>query len=220
VLLGAVLVGLFLAAESFCRFYLGLGDPPLSMADPRIEYLFKPNQNCRRFGNTIRYNAWSMRSDDFPARKADPNEYRVMVFGDSVVNGGALTDQSKLATMILQERLRADLKRPVIVGNISAGSWGPPNMLAYAQKFGLFDADVVVVVLSSHDYADVPTFTPVVGVDPSFPEHRPWCATWEGGQSAVPGPRSAIITHPSSFCVHHLIPRLAFAAGGRESGEQ
>ena len=68
VLLGAVLVGLFLAAESFCRFYLGLGDPPLSMADPRIEYLFKPNQNCRRFGNTIRYNAWSMRSDDFPAR--------------------------------------------------------------------------------------------------------------------------------------------------------
>jgi hypothetical protein len=67
----------------------------------------------------------------------------------------------------------------VIVGNISAGSWGPPNMLAYARKFGLFDADVVVVVLSSHDYADAPTFTPIVGVDPSFPEHRPWCATWE-----------------------------------------
>jgi hypothetical protein len=102
-----------------------------------------------------------------------------MVFGDSVVNGGVLTDQRDIATSILQRQLGLFLGRQVVVGNISAGSWGPPNMLAYAHRFGLFQADVVVIVVSSHDYADAPTFEPVVGVNPDFPSHRPWCATWE-----------------------------------------
>jgi hypothetical protein len=173
------LLALLLATECYCRFHLGLGDPPLSIADAQIEYLFAPNQHLRRFGNRVEYNAWSMRSDDFPVQKSQPNELRVMVFGDSVVNGGALTDQHDLATSILQRQLGVALGRPVVVGNISAGSWGPPNMLAYARRFGLFQADVVAVVVSSHDYADAPTFEPTVGVNPDFPSHRPWCATWE-----------------------------------------
>ena len=173
------LLGLLLATECYCRFYLGFGDPPLSIADAQIEYLFAPNQHLRRFGNHIEYNAWSMRSDDFAVQKGQAGELRVMVFGDSVVNGGALTDQRDLATSILQRQLGAVLGRPVVVGNISAGSWGPPNMLAYARHFGLFQADAVVIVVSSHDYADAPTFEPTVGVNPDFPSHRPSCATWE-----------------------------------------
>ncbi len=174
-----ILLAASLGSELFCRFRLGLGDPPLSVADPEIEYLFAPNQHVRRFGNRIDYNAWSMRSDDFAPRKGQSNEFRVMVFGDSVVNGGSQTDQSSTATSILQRDLARLLNRPVVVGNISAGSWGPPNMLAYLRRFGLFDADVVVIVLSSHDYADAPTFEPTVGVNADFPERKPWCATWE-----------------------------------------
>lgn len=171
---------MLVAAELVARFYLGLGDPPLSMADPDIEYLFRPNQEVRRFGNRIHYNAWSMRSDDFPQKKADPNEVRVLVLGDSVINGGALTDQAAIATEILQAKLRAQLHRPVVVGNVSAGSWGPGNLLAYARRFGFFGADVVVIVLSSHDYSDVPTFKPVVGVQREFPDSRPMLALEEG----------------------------------------
>jgi lysophospholipase L1-like esterase len=171
---------LFVGGELFARFYLGLGDPPLSMNDPQIEYLFKPDQDCRRFGRRIKFNHYSMRSDDFPAKKTDPRELRVMMLGDSVINGGALTDQAKLATSMLQERLAADLGRPVVVGNISAGSWGPPNELAYLKRFGLFDADVVVLVLSSHDAFDVPTFQPIVGVNPGWPDRRPVLALWDG----------------------------------------
>jgi hypothetical protein len=156
-----------------------LGDPPLSVADPQIEYLFKPSMSYRRLGNHIHYNAYSMRSEDFPAHRTSPDELRVMVIGDSVINGGALTDDSQLATKLLESSLSRDLNRPVVVGNISAASWGPPNELAYAKKFGLFDADVVVVVLSSHDYADVPTFKPVIDIDPSFPSHRPLLAIQE-----------------------------------------
>jgi hypothetical protein len=168
-----------LAVEAFCRLYLGLGDPPLSVADPEIEYLFAPNQTRHRFGNLVHYNAWSMRSDDFPVRKSQTNEFRVMVLGDSVINGGSQTDQAKTVTTILQNDLAQHLKRPVVVGNISAGSWGPPNMLAYLRHFGFFDADVVAIVLSSHDYADAPTFEPIVGMSIDFPDRKPWCATWE-----------------------------------------
>jgi hypothetical protein len=185
-LAGALPLATFTSTELYCRLHLGLGNPPLSIADPQIEYLFAPNQHLRRFGNRVDYNAWSMRSNDFPVQKSQPNEVRVMVFGDSVVNGGALTDQRDIATSILQRQLGTLLRRPVVVGNISAGSWGPPNMLAYAQRFGLFQADVVVIVLSSHDYADAPTFEPVVGVSPDFPSHRPWCAAWEAATRYLP----------------------------------
>ncbi len=174
-----LLLLLVLGAELFARYYLGLGDPPLVMADDKIEYLFQPNQSGKRFGNHYYYNAFSMRSDDFPKSKTDSNELRVMVLGDSVVNGGGHIDQMDLPTTVLQDELRQKLKRPVFVGNISAGSWGPANMLAYVEKFGWFDADVVVIVLSSHDAFDAPTFVPLVGVDVGFPDRKPWLALTE-----------------------------------------
>lgn len=181
-----VIMALLIGVELMARFYLGLGDPPLSMTDPEIEYLFKPSRTYHRFGNVIRFNAYSMRSDDFTSTKIDPSELRVMVIGDSVVNGGVLTDQSRLATTLLGHFLAPDLHRKVVVGNISAGSWGPPNELAYLKKFGLFDADIIVLVMSSHDYADAPTFQPLVDVSPSFPGHTPWCATWEAVTRYLP----------------------------------
>jgi hypothetical protein len=113
-----------------------------------------------------------MRSDDFPPHKSRPDELRVMVIGDSVVNGGVQSDQSRTVTALLQRRLASDLGRPVVVGNISAGTWGPPNELAYVKKFGLFDADA--------DYGDAPTFSPIVGVDPAFPDRKPALALQEG----------------------------------------
>ncbi|MDB5329627.1 MAG: hypothetical protein JWP03_778 [Phycisphaerales bacterium] len=177
--LAVVILALAIGGELFCRFYLGMGDPPLMMADPQMEYLFKPSRTYHRFGHRISYNAYSMRSDDFPLRKSDPDEFRVLVIGDSVVNGGARVDQSELVTSRLQQQLRQDLGCPVIVGNISAGSWGPPNELAYIKRFGLFSADVVVLVLNSDDYRDLPTFSPVVGVNPNFPDRAPPSALLE-----------------------------------------
>jgi len=175
----ATVLALLIAAEMFCRFYVGLGDPPLSMADPQVEYLFKPNQSCRRYGNSIRYNAYSMRSDDFPVHKSSPDEFRVMMIGDSILNGGSQTDQSELMSTLVQQRLSADMHRPVIVGNISAGSWGPPNELAYLKRFGLFDADVLLIVLNILDVDDVPTFQPIVGISPDYPDRKPWFALSE-----------------------------------------
>lgn len=174
----ATAVLLAAGGEIVARLGLGLGDPPLNEAFPDLEYALRPG-TYHRFGNTIRINSHHMRSDEFPARKTSPDELRVMVMGDSVVNGGSLTDQADLATEAIQRELGRALGRPVVVGNVSAGSWGPGNLLAYARRFGLFDTDVVVIVLNSVDASDNPTGRPVVGIDPSFPARRPWSALGE-----------------------------------------
>lgn len=174
-----VVLLLGISGELVARYYLGLGDPPVSVADSEIEYLFKPSQDVSRFGNRIKYNAYSMRSDDFPREKASAEEVRVLVLGDSVVNGGNQIDQRELGTELLKAKLTAELGKPVTVGNISAGSWGPGNLLAYLKRHGLFDADAVVLVISSHDAADVPDFKPIVGVSPDFPDKKPILALEE-----------------------------------------
>ncbi len=183
-ILVVALVALIGLGEIAARVLLGLGDPPLSIAHPTIEYMFKPNQDTYPLHHHVHINAYGMRSPDFPARKRDASEYRVIVFGDSVINGGNQTDDAQLATTLLQQELSTKLGRPVVVGNVSAGSWGPPNMLAYAREFGFFDADMVLIVVSSHDYSDAPTFEPL---NPStHPTERPTSALYDGATRYLP----------------------------------
>jgi lysophospholipase L1-like esterase len=153
----SVVVAVIAGGEIFARYYLGLGSPPLSMAHPTIEYMYKPNQDVYRFGHHFVTNQYGMRSAPLTPKKGS-NELRIMVFGDSVINGGNLTDQADVSTSILKEQLTKITGKNVVVGNISAGSWGPGNWLAYAKQYGFFDPDIVVLVLSSHDYIDNPTF--------------------------------------------------------------
>ncbi len=169
--------------EIVARFILGLGTPPLSITHPKTEYMYKPNQDLWRFGNHFVVNAYGMRSRPF-AEKKEEGEFRVMVFGDSVINGGNLTDQDDLATTILERKLREKKIGNVTVGNISAGSWGPGNWLAYAQEFGFFSADIIILVISSSDCADNPTFEPL---DPNtHPTRGPVSALMEGIQRYLP----------------------------------
>lgn len=171
---GAVLC-VFLG-EIFARYGLGLGDPVLYVAHPTIEYMQKPNQDLWRFHNHMVSNQYGMRSPPFGVKKSG-HELRVMVFGDSVVNGGALTDQRDLATSRLESALRERGYPDAIVGNISAGSWGPGNWLAYVQEYGFFDCDVAVLVISSHDDNDNPTFEPLD--HRTHPTEKPFFALWE-----------------------------------------
>lgn len=181
-----IILVLLIVGELVGRYGLGLGDPPLMMSHPDIEYMFRPNQQCSRFGNEIRYNAYSMRSDQFPLHKSEPEELRIMVLGDSIVNGGNRTDQHELSTEILKRRLEAQIDRPIVVGNISAGSWGPENLRAYVDQFGLFEADVVIIVVNSADVVDVPVFDDIVGVLANFPNEKPTSALVEGATRYLP----------------------------------
>lgn len=163
----------FAVSELLCRFAIGLGNPPLYQPDRQIEYLLQPSKTYYRFHNKFSVNRYGMRSDDFPPMKSSANEFRVLVVGDSIVYGGVRNDQKNIDTEILKRDLQHDLARPVVVGNASAKSWGPPNELAYLQRYGTLDADVVILELSSHDYADAPTFVPVVGISADYPDKKP-----------------------------------------------
>lgn len=182
--LSVTLIGvLIVAGELFAKFYLGLGTPPLYMPHATIEYMHQPNQDLYRFGNHFITNHYGMRTKPFPIQKQN-NEYRVMAFGDSVLNGGGLTDHSQLATTILQKKLSKEKQNPTTVGNISAASWGPGNWLAYAQEFGLFEADVIILLISSQDYDDIPTFAPLDRE--SHPSQKPISALFEGITKYLP----------------------------------
>jgi lysophospholipase L1-like esterase len=192
---------LILIGEIFSRYYLGLGTPPLLIMHPTIEYMYKPNQNVYRFGNRFMTNQYGMRAEPF-TRKKTGDELRVMVFGDSVVNGGSLTDQSELATSLLKDNFNNTLGKNLIIGNISAGSWGPGNWLAYAKEYGFFDADIIVLVISSHDYIDNPTFQPLD--KNTHPTKQPFSAFWEGMERYLPRylpqiPNSSIETENNKY---------------------
>jgi hypothetical protein len=172
-----LLVGMLVAGELAARYIVGMGDPPLFVLDPQIEYLLAPNQKCRRFGHDYLVNQWSMRSGPLAMPKP-ASEQRVLVVGDSIVNGGGRIDQSELATTLLCEPLPS-ADRPFerrFAANVSAPSWGPPNQLAYVKRFGTFDADVVIIVLNSDDWDDVPGLE---YIGSAWPRSKPWCALQE-----------------------------------------
>lgn len=173
VAVGLVLVMTIAAGETFARYGLGLGDAPVVVAHPSIEYMFAPNQDAWPFHNRFSTNEYGMRS---PPLTDDPR-VRVLVLGDSVPNGGNLTDQDALATSLLTTNETLYL-------NASAGSWGPANMLAYVKAFGFFGAGRTVIILSSHDANDVPTFG---ALDPNtHPTTRPLSALWEAVAKYLP----------------------------------
>ncbi len=170
-----VLVLSFIIAEVSLRAIWGLGNMLLFDADPSYEYIAKPNQDTRRFGNRVISNEYSMRS--LPLTERD--SCIVLGFGDSVINGGTLTDQNSLATTIVEQQLQHEESRAFRLLNISAGSWAPDNCAAYLAKHGSFGAKMIILFVSSHDARDIMTFDSIVGIHPSYPDKQYPLATIE-----------------------------------------
>jgi hypothetical protein len=163
--------------EATLRFIVGLGNPPLFNRHPEIEYLLRPGSYCQ-FGNQIFVNSMGMRSPEDATLPTRVGELRVLVLGDSIINGGGYIDDQDLATSKLTTLLRDRLGgNPVTVCNVSAGSWGPENLLGYCREVGTFGAKIAVLVLSDHDYNDVPAFAPL---DLDHPTQQPVSAIGHG----------------------------------------
>ncbi|GHB75763.1 hypothetical protein [Persicitalea jodogahamensis] len=157
-----------IATELVLRYKYGFLSTPLYVSDADYEYIYAPDQDVWRFGNHIKTNEYSLRSE-----KISPTDTTVILLcGDSVVLGGSLTDNDSLASTILEKRLSKELGRRVRVLNIAAGSWGPDNVAAYLKKHGLFHADLLCLVASSHDYHDHMDFQDVVGNDINYPDQQ------------------------------------------------
>lgn len=176
-ILGGIL-GLGLGLELLLRLGLGLGNPPLYVADETMGYRLAPHQRLRRFGNRIDINGYSLRNGPI-APQPDPGTLRLLLLGDSIVNGGWWTDQAQILSARLAQDLATHLPQPPEVLNASANSWGPRNQLAYVQRFGLLGAQGLVWVLNTDDLFGGEPSSLGVGRDRNYPDRRPPAALWE-----------------------------------------
>ena len=165
---------LLLILEVVLRSRYGLGDPLLYRADKKIGYLIAPNQNVIRNGNAIRINRYSMRSDEISDRKI-PGERRFFFIGDSVTNGGWWNPQDA----IISERFKQHLQKSqpdiatITVLNASANSWSPRNELEYLRQFGLFDADMLILIINTDDLFGTAPNSLVVGRESNYLDRKP-----------------------------------------------
>ncbi|MDX2096454.1 MAG: SGNH/GDSL hydrolase family protein [Leptolyngbyaceae cyanobacterium bins.59] len=172
IVLAIALVGLG-ALEIGLRWRFGFGNPLVYIPDEQIGYLLAPNQRTHRVGNLIEINQYSMRSPE-PLCDRPDGAVRILLLGDSVANGGWWTDQKDIISEILRGLLDASpASGSVEVLNASANSWGPRNELAYLERFGTFESQVVVLVINTDDlFAIAPSSLPV-GRDPNYPDRKP-----------------------------------------------
>jgi hypothetical protein len=156
---------------------LGFGNPALLQANTEAGYIFAPNQTVYRFGNRIEYNQFSQRSEPIVAKKPE-GTLRILMTGDSVLNGNNTTDQKETISELFEARLLG-IKKRVEVLNASAGSWGIGNQLGYIRKFGTFESDAVILQIGTHDLLQPTSNSSRVGTDPLMPNRKPLFAIQE-----------------------------------------
>ena len=184
----ASVVGITVSVEASLRWFLGLGSPVLYVADEEIGYLPSPNQKTRRGGSEIMINQYSMRSEMLTLQKTQ-NTTRIFLLGDSIVNGGWWTDQSVILSELVKTELKQNNKfgkKTFEVFNASAKSWNPRHELAYIKKYGLFEADTLVLVINTEDLFGAKPSSVVVGRDRHYPSKKPNLALIELYDSYIP----------------------------------
>ena len=139
--------------EAVLRLGFGFCDALLYQPSDKYEYIAQPNQERHRFGVRLRTNSYSQRSEE-----PDSTKTIVLGLGDSILFGGGWMDHDSLATTLFSDETGMQML------NISSGSWGPDNCVAYLKEKGTFGARAMVLVCSSHDAYDAMSFAPVVGV--------------------------------------------------------
>jgi hypothetical protein len=195
-----ILVGLVLAAafiEAALRFGLGLGNPVLIEPDSACSYILKPDQDVRRFFVHTRINHYGMRSDGVTLpHKA--GTLRLLFVGDSLTYGTTQVDQQKIFTEVLHRELPGIVHQPVEVLNASAGAWAPDNELSYIRSRGIFQSDLVLLVLNDGDLTQ-PRAT-IADVGDNLQQRRPLTAIGE-------------------LYSRYIRPRIAHVTGKTDAGD-
>ncbi len=166
--LSLLLLSIVIVSEIILRFGVDIGDRPLYDEDEWCEYKLQKNQNITRFHNTYQTNEYGMRSHAVSQK----DKRRILLFGDSVLNGGSKVDQEDLMSSVLEKKINNLYESQIGVYNISAGSWGPENAYNFLEHYVDFKLDMIVLVFSSHDYHDNMHHRKVVGEQPAWPNKQ------------------------------------------------
>jgi len=176
-------------SELFLRIKWGFGNPLIYIADPEIGYLLAPNQFTKRNGNLIYINSYFMRSGDISEGK-NKDIFRIMLLGDSIVNGGWWTAQENTLSSLLEQAISLNKlnHNKIEVLNVSANSWGARNELAYLEKYGTFSSDVLILVLNTDDLFSFAPSSIQVGKALNYPDKKPLLALEEFLKKVLPYP--------------------------------
>jgi lysophospholipase L1-like esterase len=140
-------------------------------------YRVAPGQDFRRFDNRIKVNAQGLRNEALTPLPAT-GVTRILCLGDSVTNGGAITDQADTIPYRLEALLRPRLGA-VEVLNASAPGWAIANERGWLSAMGSFGSRVVVLIISTHDLFQPLAPSSTVDSHPSFPASPPLLALQE-----------------------------------------
>lgn len=214
---------LLMGLECFLRLVLGLGNPVLIAPDAACEYILKPNQEVHRFFAHTRINHYGMRSADF-SEVPLPQSLRILFIGDSLTYGTSRVDQEKIFTEIVHRDLPAVIHQRVEVLNASAGNWAIDNELSWVRSRGIFQADVVLLVVNNADLTQ-PRAT-IAQFAQAMPEEQPSSALAEaysrwihphifGEQENRPSATSDTVIEKGNVQDLTAIHQLVSSQGGR-----
>jgi lysophospholipase L1-like esterase len=174
--IAVLLIALACVSEGLLRFVLGLGNPALIAPDAACGYILKPDQKLYRFFVHTHINHYGMRSEEVPSMRTS-GTMRLLFVGDSITYGTSHVDQQQIFTEVLHRDLPAIVHHPVEVLNVSASAWAIDNELSYVQSRGIFQSDLVLLVLNDGNVTQPRATMAEVGDD--FPHERPASALAE-----------------------------------------
>ena len=105
----------------------------------------------------------------------NPHTLRLLLLGDSLANGNWWTDQPDILSARIAHYLQPSLPsgyHQVEALNVSANSWGPRNQLAYLDRYGMFGACLVVLLLNTDDLFGTQPTSLQVGRDSQLPRSQ------------------------------------------------
>ncbi|MBY0436796.1 MAG: SGNH/GDSL hydrolase family protein [Burkholderiales bacterium] len=159
-----------LAAAELAARMAGLHKPLLYLRTD-YGYRVKPSQDLRILGNTVLYNSQGLRAPEIAPHPPE-GSIRVLCVGDSITNGGTLTDQPKTYPYILAELLKGmGISAETLNG--SANGWALENQLGWLKAHGIYHADFVVLQVATHDLFQRAASSRLVDLNPSFPSRAP-----------------------------------------------
>ena len=147
--LGAMIISLG-SVEVALRF-LGWGEVVLFTPSKVWGFLMTPGKEVSVYGHPLSINSLGFRGPEIQDPKPLGTK-RIVFIGDSVTYGGARIKEEQLFCRIVASLGRGDGWNVEVI-NLSAPGWSPRNWWAYIKKHGLYEADIVVLVLPETDLA-------------------------------------------------------------------
>ena len=117
---------------------------------------YLPNSSAvlttKEFSDTFKYNESGFRGNFLPIKK-DSNEYRIIVLGDSFVEGIGTENDSTIASL-LQKKLQVDNSNVIVMNAGISGSYPKHETTLFYSKLQQYKPDLVVMVCCFNDPSD------------------------------------------------------------------